>query len=149
MVMTRSAPSRSAPRSPGFTLIEVMVVVVILGLLAGIIVPKIMGRTDDARVATARTDLKGIMAALDLYRLDNSFYPTTEQGIAALVQKPTASPIPNNWKPEGYLGRVPKDPWGREYQYMNPGTRGRIDLFSLGADGQAGGEGPSADIYLD
>ena len=139
----------SSSRLRGFTLIEVMVVVVILGLLAGIIVPKIMGRTDDARITTVRTDLKGVQAALDLYRLDNSVYPTTEQGLAALVQRPTSGPVPNNWKPEGYLSRMPRDPWGRDYQFLNPGTRGRLDLFSLGADGVPGGEGPNADIYLE
>jgi general secretion pathway protein G len=139
--------SRAHARHRGFTLIEVMVVVVILALLAGIVVPKIMSRPDEARVVRAQGDIAGIVQALKLYRLDNGTYPTTEQGLAALVQRPTTTPLPNNWKPGGYLDRVQKDPWGRDYQFLNPGVRGEIDVFSLGADGQSGGEGNNADIF--
>jgi len=138
---------RRAGFTRGFTLIEVMVVVVILGLLAAIIVPKVMSRPDEARVVAARADIAAITQALKLYRLDNTLYPSTEQGLGALVQRPTTQPQPSNWKTGGYLDRLPKDPWGREYRYLNPGTRGEIDVFSLGADGQPGGEGNAADIY--
>ena len=139
--------NRSSRRAQGFTLIEVMVVVVILGLLAAIIVPKVMSRPDEARAVAAKADLAAINQALKLYRLDNTFYPSTEQGLQALVQRPTTQPVPANWKQGGYLDRMPKDPWGREYQYLNPGVRGEMDVFSFGADGQASGEGNNADIY--
>ncbi len=130
----------------GFTLIEVMVVVVILGILAAVIVPKIMNRPDEARSIAAKADIGGIMQALKLYRLDNTFYPATDQGLQALVSKPATNPIPGNWKTGGYLERLPNDPWGRPYQYLNPGHKGEIDVYSLGADGQPGGEGNNADI---
>src|SRR5262245_48952761 len=142
-----SVMKRSAPGARGFTLIEVMVVVVILGLLAAIIVPKVMSRPDEARAVAAKADIAAINQALKLYRLDNTFYPSTEQGLQALVQRPTSPPVPANWKQGGYLDRMPKDPWGREYQYLNPGVRSEIDIFSFGSDGQAGGEGNNADIY--
>jgi general secretion pathway protein G len=138
---------RSAASARGFTLIEVMVVVVILGLLAAIIVPKVMSRPDEARIVAARADIAAVQQALKLYRLDNTFYPSTEQGLQALVQRPATQPIPANWKEGGYLDRVPKDPWGREYLYLNPGVRSEIDVFSFGADGRSGGEGNNADIY--
>jgi general secretion pathway protein G len=134
-------------RQPGFTLIEIMVVVVILGLLAAIIVPKVMSRPDEARVVATQADLAAITQALKLYRLDNTFYPSTEQGLSALVVRPTTAPVANNWKPGGYLDRLPKDPWGNEYLYLNPGVRSEIDVYSLGADRLPGGEGPNADIY--
>ncbi len=134
-------------RQPGFTLIEIMVVVVILGLLATIIVPKVMSRPDEARVVATQADLAAITQALKLYRLDNTFYPSTEQGLSALVVRPTTAPVANNWKPGGYLDRLPKDPWGNEYLYLNPGVRSEIDVYSLGADRLPGGEGPNADIY--
>jgi general secretion pathway protein G len=124
-----------------------MVVVVILGLLAAIIVPKVMSRPDEARAVAAKADIAAIAQALKLYRLDNVAYPSTEQGLQALVARPATQPIPANWKQGGYLDRLPKDPWGREYLYLNPGVRAEIDVFSLGADGQPGGEGPSGDIY--
>ena len=130
----------------GFTLIEVMVVVVILGLLAAIIVPKVMSRPDEARAVAARADIAAITQALKLYRLDNTAYPTTEQGLVALVQRPTTQPQPLNWKQGGYLDRLPPDPWGREYVYLSPGQRGEIDVYSLGLDGQPGGEGENADV---
>ena len=124
-----------------------MVVIVILGILASLVVPKIMSRPDDARLIAARQDISSLTQALKLYRLDNQNYPTTEQGLAALVQKPTSPPIPNNWKSGGYVDRLPKDPWGNDFQYLNPGLKGEIDVFSLGADGAPGGEGNNADIY--
>jgi general secretion pathway protein G len=130
----------------GFTLIEIMVVVVILAILAALIVPKIMGRPDEARVVAARQDISTILQALRLYRLDNLRYPTTEQGLAALVTPPTIAPAPPNWKAGGYLERIPKDPWGNPYRYLNPGIHGEIDVFSFGADGVAGGQGTDADI---
>ena len=133
-------------RHSGFTLIEIMVVVVILAILAALIVPKVMSRPDEARVVAARQDVAAILQALKLYRLDNVRYPTTEQGLAALVARPTIAPVPPNWKAGGYLERLPKDPWGNAYQYLNPGVRGEIDVFSLGADGAPGGEGFDADV---
>ncbi len=133
-------------RRSGFTLIEVMVVVVILAILAALVVPKLMSRPDEARVVATRQDISTLMQALRLYRLDNLRYPTTEQGLAALVARPAAAPLPSNWKPGGYLERLPRDPWGNAFQYLNPGIRGEIDVFSFGADGVAGGEGLDADI---
>ena len=130
----------------GFTLLEVMVVVVILGILAVLVVPKIISRPDEARVIAAKQDIASVMQALKLYRLDNQRYPTTEQGLQALVARPVSAPIAPNWKSGGYLERLPKDPWGGLYQYLNPGVRGEIDLYSLGADGVPGGEGNDADI---
>jgi general secretion pathway protein G len=127
----------------GFTLIEVMVVIVILSILAAIIVPRIMDRPDKARMVKAQADIRALESALNLYRLDNHNYPTTDEGLEALVQKPADAP---SWKEGGYIARMPKDPWGKPYQYLNPGTHGSIDIFSLGADGQPGGEGKNADI---
>lgn len=135
-----------SPRQTGFTLIEVMVVVVILGILAALVVPKVMSRPDEARIVAARQDIGGLMQALKLYRLDNRRYPTTEQGLQALVEKPTLAPLPDGWKAGGYVERLPLDPWGKPYQYLSPGLRGEIDVFSFGADGIAGGEGQDADI---
>ncbi|MBC8750752.1 MULTISPECIES: type II secretion system major pseudopilin GspG [Paraburkholderia] len=130
----------------GFTLIEIMVVIAILGILAALIVPKIMSRPDEARRIAAKQDIGTVMQALNLYRLDNGRYPTTDQGLRALVEKPAVDPVPNNWKDGGYLERLPNDPWGNAYQYLSPGVHGAIDVFSLGADGKAGGEGNDADI---
>ncbi len=130
----------------GFTLIEVMVVILIIGVLAALVVPKVMSRPDEARITAAKQDIATISQALNLYKLDNGRYPNTEQGLAALVKKPGIAPIPTNWKIDGYLDRVPKDPWGTPYQYLQPGVRGTIDVFSLGADQASGGEGSDADI---
>jgi len=134
----------SPRRAAGFTLIEVMVVVVILGILAALVVPRVMSRPDEARVTAARQDIAALMQALKLYKLDNRRYPSVEQGLAALVRKPTVAPLPDNWKP--YLDRLPKDPWGNDYQYLNPGLQGEVDLLSFGADGRSGGEGYDADV---
>jgi general secretion pathway protein G len=128
----------------GFTLIELMVVVVIIGVLAAVILPNVIGRDDDARVAVAKTDVNNIMQALKLYKLDNQGYPTSEQGLQALSARPTAGPAPANWK--GYIEKLPNDPWGKPYQYLNPGIKSDIDVMSFGADGVAGGEGKNADI---
>jgi general secretion pathway protein G len=128
----------------GFTLIEVLVVVAILGILAAIVVPRIMDRPDEAKRVAAKADVAAIVQSLKLYRLDNGGFPTTEQGLVALVQRPSTTPVPANWKQ--YIDRLPKDPWGTEYQYLNPGVKGEIDVFSLGADHARGGEGNAADI---
>jgi general secretion pathway protein G len=130
----------------GFTLIEVMVVIAIIGIMATLIVPQIMSKPDEARVIAAKQDISSIIQALKLYRLDIGRYPTTEQGLSALITKPASEPIPQNWKPNGYVDRLPKDPWGFAYQYSNPGTRGEIDVFSLGADNKPGGTGFDADL---
>jgi general secretion pathway protein G len=132
-------------RERGFTLIEIMVVVIIIGLLAAVIVPSVMRRVDDAKVAKAKEDIQSLETALQMYYIDNSKYPTTEQGLTALVQQPS-DPAIKNWKAP-YIERISKDPWGSDYQYVFPGTHGKAyDLFSLGADGQPGGEGINADI---
>jgi general secretion pathway protein G len=137
--------SRHLARQRGFTLIEIMVVVIIIGLLAAVVVPQFLGRVDDARVAKARQDIQSLETALTLYKLDNFRFPTTDQGLKALAEKPN-DPAVRNWRPGGYLKRLNKDPWGNDYQYASPGSHGEFDLSSLGADGQAGGEGPDADI---
>ena len=129
----------------GFTLIEIMVVVVILGILAALVVPNILGNVDTARITAARQDLKAIESALDMYRLDNYTYPTSQQGLDALVTQP-ADPSIRNWRQGGYLKKLPKDPWGNPYQYLYPGTQAEMDIWSMGADGQTGGEGVTADI---
>jgi general secretion pathway protein G len=130
----------------GFTLIEIMVVIVILGVLAALVVPRVLERPDEARAVAAKSDIASIMQALKLYRLDNQRYPTGEQGLPALISKPEQPPLPPNWKSGGYLERLPKDPWGRPYVYVNPGVKGEIEVFSLGADGQQGGTGIDADV---
>ena len=133
-----------ANRQRGFTLIELMVVLLIIGVLAALIVPNVLDRADDARGTAAKTDVSNLMQALKLYKLDNQRYPSTAQGLQALRVKPTADPVPGNWKP--YLDQLPNDPWGRPYIYLNPGVKGEVDVMSFGADGQSGGEGKNADI---
>ena len=130
----------------GFTLIEIMVVVVILGILPALVVPQVMSRPEQAKVTVAKGDIKAVAAALDMYKLDNFAYPSTQQGLEALVTKPTGNPQPKNWNRDGYLKRLPKDPWGNDYQYLSPGTRGQFDLYSFGADGKPGGSDLNADI---
>lgn len=132
----------------GFTLIELMVVIVILGILAGLIIPRIMGRPDEARRAKARMQIESIETALKLYRLDNGDYPTTEQGLQALVEQPSVGAPAKNWRQGGYLerGKVPKDPWDNDFVYISPGAHGDYDLSSLGADREPGGEGKNKDI---
>ena len=138
-------PRRPAGRKQrGFTLIELMVVLVIIGVLAALIVPNVLDRADDARVTAARTDIANINQALKLYKIDNQSYPSAEQGLQALVSRPSTGPQPPNWR--ATLDKLPKDPWGRPYQYLNPGLKGEVDVLSLGADGQPGGEGKNADI---
>ena len=130
----------------GFTFIEIMVVVAILAILAALIVPKIAGRSDDARRTAAKVQIRNIEGALQLYKLDNSVYPTTEQGLKALVEKPSVGAIPKNWKSGGYLSKVPNDPWGAPYKYLSPSPRGDFEIVSLGGDSEPGGEGKNADI---
>jgi general secretion pathway protein G len=137
---------RKQRRSGGFTLVEIMVVVVIIGILGALVVPKLLGRTGEARVTAAKTDIATMMQALKLYKLDNQRYPSTEQGLQALITKPTAGPAANGWKSGGYMEKLPKDPWGNAYQYLSPGIHGEVDIFSLGADGQPGGTGEDADV---
>lgn len=141
-------PRRHLPETSralrGFTLIELMVVLVIIGVLAALIVPNVLDRTDDARSTAARTDVNNLTQALKLYKLDNQRFPSTEQGLNALTTRPTAAPVPPSWR--RYLDKLPTDPWGRPYQYLNPGLHGEVDVLSLGADGQPGGEGKDADI---
>ena len=133
-------------RTEGFTLIEVMVVISILAILAALIVPKVMSRPDEARVVAAKQDIAALMQALKLYRLDTKRYPTTEQGLQALISRPTLAPVPDNWKTGGYVEKLPLDPWGKPYQFLNPGLHGEIDVFSYGADGIPGGQGFDADL---
>jgi general secretion pathway protein G len=135
-------------KQAGFTLIELMVVIIILGVLAGMIIPRVMGRPDEARQAKAKIQIESFESALKLYKLDNGGYPTTEQGLKALVEAPAAGNLPKNWRQGGYLekGKVPKDPWGNDFVYVSPGSHGDFDLSCLGKDGEAGGEGVDKDI---
>lgn len=145
MMCTANKSARAAQR--GFTLIEIMVVVVILGILAAVVVPRVMDRPDQARTTKAQSDIRSLESALNLYRLDNFNYPTTEQGLNALVRLPTGQNAPRNWRVGGYLDRLQKDPWGNDYQYQIPGRDGRqFDLYSLGADGRPGGTEANMDI---
>ncbi len=137
---------QSVNKQAGFTLIEIMVVIVIIGIMATMIVPRIMSKPDEARVIAAKQDITTLVQALKIYRLDVGRYPTTEQGLKALVEKPTAEPVPQNWKPGGYLDLLPKDPWGYSYQYQNPGSHSEMDVFSFGADNKPGGTSLDADI---
>lgn len=139
---------KHAKRQKGFTLIEIMVVVVIIGILIGLVAPNIVGNVDEARVTAAKADISTLVDALERYYMDNSMYPTTDQGLEALVEKPTTSPEPKNWRDTGYIKRkkMLQDPWGNEYRYISPGATGPYDLYTLGADGQEGGEGVNTDI---
>lgn len=149
-IARRTAPHRREARTSdaGVTLIEMMVVLVIIAIVAVMVVPNVIGRPDQARVTVTTTDLRTISSALEMYRLDNRTYPTTDQGLAALVSRPTTSPIPRNWHENGYLAAMPQDAWGAPYIYASPGTDGAFDLVSLGADGKPGGDGVDADIDL-
>jgi general secretion pathway protein G len=144
MSTTSASPLRRKLTQAGFTLIELMVVLVIIGVLAALIVPNVLERADEARTTAARTDVNNLMQALKLYKLDNQRYPTAEQGLQALINRPSTPPVPPNWKP--YVEKLPNDPWGRPYQYLNPGVKGEIDVMSFGADGEPGGEGKNADV---
>jgi len=135
----------SKRRSRGFTLIEIMVVVVIMGVLAALVLPKVINRVGESKTAAAKVEISTIMQALKMYKLDNQRYPTTEQGLQALMAKPTTGPAANGWKAP-YLEKMPKDPWGNNYQFLSPGVKGEVDVFSYGADGQPGGTGDDADI---
>jgi general secretion pathway protein G len=145
MNVTKSIAERPVGRENGFTLIEIMVVVVILGILAALVAPNVISRIDDAQINRAKQDVRAVESALHLYRLDNFRYPTTDQGLDALVNQP-ADPSIRNWRQGGYLDKVPVDPWGTPYQYLYPGQNGEFDVFTLGADQQPGGEGINADI---
>jgi general secretion pathway protein G len=133
-------------RQKGFTLIEIMVVVVIIGLLATLILPRVLGRQDEAFVAKAKSDIRALSSAMKLYRLDNFNYPSTEQGLEALMKRPDGDPPAKNWKSGGYIEALPRDPWGNPYQYLSPGERMEFDLWSQGSDGRPGGDGVAADI---
>ncbi len=140
----RRLPIRAAEH--GFTLVEIMVVVVILGIMGAVVVPKVFGRIGESKIAAARQDIISLKQSLTLYKLDNQRYPTTEQGLQALRAKPTTGPAANAWKAEGYIEKLPNDPWGKPYLYLSPGVKGEIDIFTLGADGQPGGADENADI---
>jgi general secretion pathway protein G len=133
-------------RVAGFSLIEILIVVVIIGILAAVVVPRVMDEPDRARVTRAQQDIQALVTALNMYRLDNYHYPSTEQGLEALVRRHSGQPEAANWKEGGYIDRLPRDPWGREYQYLNPGVHGEIDVWSYGANGLPGGEGMNAEI---
>ncbi|MFO1389744.1 type II secretion system major pseudopilin GspG [Cellvibrio sp.] len=144
-----SKSSRALSRQGGFTLIEIMVVVIIIGLLASVAVPTVLDRMEQARTQKARADFKSLQTALKLYRIDNFTYPTSDQGLDALVHKPTLAPVPRNWKSGGYLDQMQMDPWDRPYLYMSPAENGHdYDIYTLGADGVTGGEGPNADLSV-
>jgi general secretion pathway protein G len=145
-----SLTSRLTPHAcrgnAGFTFIEIMVVVAILAILAALVVPRIMGRTDDAKRTAAKVQIRNIEGALQLYKLDNGVYPSTEQGLKALVEKPSVGVIPKKWKLGGYIQKLPEDSWGNPYKYLSPSQRGDYEIVSLGTDGEVGGEGINADI---
>ena len=133
-------------RQRGFTLLEVMVVIVILGLLATLVLPRVLGRQDQAMVTKAKADVQALSTALKMYKLDNFTYPSTDQGLEALIKQPTGEPLAKNWKTGGYIERLPTDPWGNPYQYLSPGENMEVDIWSFGADGRTGGEGVDGEI---
>lgn len=146
MSLANTPAHRHSRTVRGFTLIELMIAVVIIGILAAIIAPNVIGRLHDAKVSAAKQDVATLVQTLTMYKLDNSRFPSGEQGLKALVEKPVLPPLPNNWRSGGYLPRLPNDPWGNPYQFANPGLHGDIDVYSFGADGKTGGEGEGADI---
>lgn len=148
MIVTGLSFRPKLKNQKGFSFLELMVVVVILGILATYIAPRFMGRTEDAKAVKAKVDIAALETSLKLYELDNGFYPTTEQGLAALIEKPATEPIPTNWKKKGYLAKrkIPKDPWGKEYIYLSPGIHDDYDIISYGADRAPGGDGKNRDI---
>ena len=145
-VLAKRKPHAQRKSQAGFTLLELMVVLVILGALIGLVAPNILGRSDEAKVSVAKTQIRNIMSALDLYKLDNGNYPSTSQGLQALVTKPAGFPEAKNWKDSGYMQKLPEDPWGNEFLYISPGADGQYDLLSLGSDGREGGTGDAADL---
>lgn len=145
---TMIKPSVTMTRQAGFSLIEIMVVVIIIGLLASIVAPAVLERADEARLQKVQADFKSIQTALKLYRIDNFVYPSSEQGLEALVTKPSMSPVPRNWKSPGYIETLQEDPWNRPYLYLSPGEAHEYDIYTLGADGVSGGEGANADISV-
>lgn len=144
--LAKRKPHAQRKSQAGFTLLELMVVLVILGALIGLVAPNILGRSDEAKVSVAKTQIRNIMSALDLYKLDNGIYPSTSQGLQALVTKPSGFPEAKNWKDGGYMQKLPEDPWGNEFLYISPGADGQYDLLSLGSDGREGGDGDAADL---
>jgi general secretion pathway protein G len=146
MIATRSRSVHAQRAVRGFTLLEIVVVVTIIAILSAVVIPRFFDKPGEARQAKARADIQALSTALNLYRLDNFAYPSTDQGLQALVQKPNGTPEARNWKSGGYVDQLRKDPWGREYLYLSPGQRGDFDLYSLGADGQPGGDGEAADV---
>ena len=144
--ISKQTPALRRPSEAGFSLLELMVVVVIMSILALVIMPRVINRPDQARVSRAKSDLAVLQGAVKLYKLDNFRFPTTDQGLRALVEAPTTEPLAQNWAQNGYIDRLPKDPWGQDYQYLQPGVHGEFDIFTLGADGTSGGEGMDADI---
>jgi len=144
--LTRKKRTQALPAQRGFSLIELIAVVAILGILAAVVAPRIFTQPGKARIAKAKTEISGIQSALQMYKLENFNFPTTDQGLLALVEQPTGEPEAPNWQEGGYLSKLPKDPWGREYLYVSPGENSEVDIYSLGADGQEGGEGEDSDI---
>lgn len=146
MIVTRSCSVHARRTARGFTLLEIVVVVTIIAILSAVVIPRFFDKPGEARQVKAKSDIQSLSTALNLYRLDNFSYPSTDQGLQALVQKPNGSPEARNWKSGGYVDQLRKDPWGRDYLYVSPGQRGDFDLYSLGADGQPGGDGEAADV---
>lgn len=145
-MMKKMSLNRNSQKQSGFTLMEILIVVVIISILAISVVPQFLDQPDNARIAATKADIRNIETSLSMYKMDNFNYPSTSQGLQALVQKPSGSPEAKNWKPGGYIVKLQNDQWGNPYQYLNPGNHGAIDIYSFGADGQPGGDGVNADI---